>query len=145
MKNKFNIKINGNVYAIRIEDVKDDIAYITVNDVPYEVEVEGIATNPTRMKVSEIEAPKKKSGEPVVKPSETSSSSSYAFKSPLPGTILEIKASEGAAVKAGDLLLVLEAMKMENNIEADRDGIIETIKIKKGDSVLEGDVLLTIK
>ena len=58
---------------------------------------------------------------------------------------MELKVKEGDAVKAGQLLLVLEAMKMENEIESDRDGIIEKIKAYRGDAVLEGDVLLTIK
>ena len=66
------------------------------------------------------------------------------MNSPLPGVIVDLKVREGDQVKAGQHLLVLEAMKMENNIDADRDGIIVELKVNKGDSVLEGDTLLTI-
>jgi len=71
-------------------------------------------------------------------------SAGTAVKSPLPGVIVDLKVREGDQVKAGQHLLVLEAMKMENNIDADRDGIIVELKVNKGDSVLEGDTLLTI-
>jgi biotin carboxyl carrier protein len=67
------------------------------------------------------------------------------LKSPLPGVILEVKVKEGDSVKAGQLLMVLEAMKMENNIDAHKAGVIKSIEKRQGDSVLEGDVLLTIE
>jgi biotin carboxyl carrier protein len=66
------------------------------------------------------------------------------LKTPLPGTILDIVVAVGDTVKTGQKLIVLEAMKMENSIEAHRDGKIINIKVNRGDSVLEGDVLLTI-
>jgi biotin carboxyl carrier protein len=65
-------------------------------------------------------------------------------RSPLPGVVLSINVQTGAAVKRGDVLLVLEAMKMENNIMADRDGTISSILVNKGDSVLEGAELVVI-
>ena len=71
--------------------------------------------------------------------------SATPLKSQLPGVIFDIKVREGDVVKAGQTVMILEAMKMENNIEADRDGVIEQIKAQRGDSVLEGDVLLTIR
>jgi biotin carboxyl carrier protein len=67
------------------------------------------------------------------------------LKSPLPGVILEVKVREGDAVKAGQLLMVLEAMKMENNIDSHKAGVVKSIVKRQGDSVLEGDVLLTIE
>jgi biotin carboxyl carrier protein len=67
------------------------------------------------------------------------------LKSPLPGVIMEVRVKEGDTVKKGTPVVVLEAMKMENNIESDKDGVVEKIHIQKGQSVLEGDVLLTIK
>jgi biotin carboxyl carrier protein len=63
---------------------------------------------------------------------------------PLPGTILEVKVKEGDIVKTGDLLLIMEAMKMENNIKADKEGKVLSVKVHPGDSVLEGDVLVEI-
>ncbi|MDD4514852.1 biotin/lipoyl-containing protein [Massilibacteroides sp.] len=143
---KYIVKIHGSEYAVKIKSVEGKKAQLTINDVPYEVEVDGLTTNPTRMstKTDIKQPPVMQSNVPVTKPA-ASTSSAYPIKSPLPGVILEMAVREGDAVKQGQLLLVLEAMKMENNIESDRDGVIERINLHKGDSVLEGDVLLTIK
>ena len=65
-------------------------------------------------------------------------------KAPMPGSILAVKASVGQAVKAGDVLVVLEAMKMENNFLAEVDGVIKDIKVRVGDNVLQGAVLVVI-
>ena len=65
-------------------------------------------------------------------------------KSPLPGVILDIRIKEGDPVAVGQTLVVLEAMKMENNIDSDRAGVVKSIKVNRGDSVLEGDVLITL-
>jgi biotin carboxyl carrier protein len=142
---KYVVKIHGAEYAVKIKSVEGKTAQLTINDTPYEVEVEGLTTNPTRVTTkTNIQQPVMQSEVPVTKPAKTSSSA-YTIKSPLPGVILELAVREGDTVKQGQLLLVLEAMKMENNIESDRDGVIERISFHKGDSVLEGDVLLTIK
>ena len=63
---------------------------------------------------------------------------------PLPGTITEVKVAVGDAVKAGDTLLILEAMKMQNNIEADNSGTVTSVLVARGDTVMEGAVLITI-
>lgn len=145
MKKKYIIKVHGSEYAVKINKVEDGVAQLTVNDVPYEVEVSGLTTQPTRMSTTtSISTPVMQSDVPVVRPTQ-SSGNAYPLKTPLPGVILGFNVKEGDPVKQGQLLLVLEAMKMENNIESDRDGIIEKINYAKGDSVLEGDVLLTIK
>ncbi len=68
-----------------------------------------------------------------------------AVRSPLPGTVVDIKVAIGNTVKKGQTLVVLEAMKMENNIDAERDGKITEIKVNKGDSVMEGAILVTIE
>jgi biotin carboxyl carrier protein len=65
-------------------------------------------------------------------------------KAPLPGTILQVFVKEGDLVKSGDKLLIMEAMKMENNITADTEGKVTAVKVKQGDAVLEGDVLVEI-
>ena len=64
---------------------------------------------------------------------------------PLPGTINEIKVKVGDKVNAGDTVVILEAMKMQNNIEAETSGTITSINVNKGDAVMEGDTLVTIK
>lgn len=142
---KYVIKIYGTEYAVKIKSVEGKTAQLTVNDTPYEVEIEGLTTNPTRMTTkTTIQQPVMQSEVPVTKPA-PAVGNAYPMKAPLPGVILEMAVKEGDTVKQGQLLLVLEAMKMENNIESDRAGIIEKINYHKGDSVLEGDVLLTIK
>ena len=81
---------------------------------------------------------------PVVKPAAASTGKS-GVKSPLPGVILDIKVNVGDAVKKGQVIIILEAMKMENNINADKDGKITAINVNKGDSVLEGTDLVIIE
>ena len=79
----------------------------------------------------------------VVKPTAPSTGKS-GVKSPLPGVILDIRIKEGDTVSVGQTLMVLEAMKMENNIDSDRAGVVKSVKVNRGDSVLEGDVLITL-
>lgn len=141
---EYKLKIRGTEYNVYIKNVKDNVANLTVNGVEYDVEVEGIKTAPTRVVNKGIQTPTMQSAEPVVKPA-ASGGDAMPLKSPLPGVVLDVKVKEGDAVKAGQTVLILEAMKMENNIEADRDGVIDRINARQGDSVLEGDVLLTIK
>ena len=145
---KYKIKIQGSEYEVNIHSVENNLAHLTVNNVEFDVEVEGLMTNPTRMTsapVLKTSVPTMQSSAPVVKPSTPVTGIAHPVKSPLPGVILEIKVNPGDTVKNGQLVMILEAMKMENNIEADKDGIIEVINPSKGDSVLEGDVLFTIK
>ena len=135
---EYKFKIHGNEYEVSINSVEDNIADVTVNGTQYEVEIEGKAS-----KVSKITKPTPSTSSAATT-AEVISTAKAAAKSPLPGVIVDLKVREGDQVKAGQHLLVLEAMKMENNIDADRDGIIVELKVNKGDSVLEGDTLLTI-
>ena len=135
----YKIKTNGVEYEVHIHKVEGNMAQLTVNNVDYEVEVEGITVNPTRM----TNKPEKAipAATAAIKP-QTSKSVANEFRSPLPGAILEVCVKTGDAVKAGQVLLILESMKMENNILAERDGTVEKVNCAKGDTVLEGDVLL---
>ena len=63
---------------------------------------------------------------------------------PMPGNILDVRVQPGASVKAGDTLMILEAMKMENEISAPQDGTIASVNVRKGDTVSSGDVLCTM-
>ena len=67
-----------------------------------------------------------------------------SVNAPMPGNILDVRVAPGASVKAGDTLLILEAMKMENEISAPQDGTIATVNVRKGDTVSSGDLLLTM-
>ena len=134
----FKYTINGNVYKVHISSVVDDIAEVEVNGTPYQVKMEKPAKKQMVTLKRPAQAPTTASGEPVI------STTKGAVKSPLPGVILQVNCKVGDTVKRGQNLLVLEAMKMENNINADRDGKIIEIKVNKGDSVLEGADLVVI-
>ncbi len=143
---EYKMKINGNDYAVTIKDFEENIATVTVNGVVYNVEVEGAAIKKVKTPkvvqklLTTIEADK-----PVAAtPAPAANAGGSAVKSPLPGVILDVLVREGDAVKAGQKLMVLEAMKMENNIESDVDGVVSSIPKRKGDSVLEGDTLIVI-
>ena len=138
----YKIKIHGTEYEVNIHKVEDNIAHLTVNEMDFEVEVEELNINPTRMSHS----PATKTVQPdVALGKQQTANSILEVRSPLPGIINKVRVVEGDKVKAGQELLILEAMKMENSIEADREGVIEKVNCREGDSVLEGDVLLIIK
>ena len=138
---EYKYKINGNVYKVTIGDIEDNIAHVEVNGTPYKVEMEKTpkaAVKPVVRPVSTAPAA------PVVKPAAASTGKS-GVKSPLPGVILDIKVNVGDTVKKGQVIIILEAMKMENNINADKDGKITAINVSKGESVLEGTDLVIIE
>jgi biotin carboxyl carrier protein len=142
MKKAYNLKINGADYSVVIDQTEDTSVEVEVNGTPYLVELDRL-TKPTAKVHPPVAAPVNAVGAPVVaKPA--AAGSAAAIKSPLPGVILSVEVNVGDAVKAGQKLLVLEAMKMENSIEADRDGKITAVKVAKGDSVLEGAELIII-
>lgn len=147
LKNKVQMKefkfiINGNEYKVSIENVEDNIAQVEVNGTPYTVEMEK-----TVKKLKPVSrpaaAPTTPAGEPVVQ-RHAASSTPGAVKSPLPGVILDVNVKVGDTVKLGQKIAVLEAMKMENNINADKAGQVKEVKVNKGDSVLEGADIIII-
>ena len=141
---QYKYKINGNLYTVTVNDVEDNIARVEVNGTPYNVELEKPLKAAPKPVIRPAAAPKTATGERVVSRPATQSKAS-GVKSPLPGVILDIKVKEGDMVKRGQLIVILEAMKMENNINADRDGKVTAIKVNKGDSVLEGTDLIIIE
>lgn len=141
---EYKYKINGNSYKVIINNIEDNIASIEVNGTPYEVEMETkkqVAIHPVQRAEP---APKTKEGQPVVSKPEHKTKKS-GVKAPLPGTILDIKVKVGDTVQRGDTIIILEAMKMENNITADKDGVIVEILVQKDESVLEGTDLVMIE
>lgn len=127
--------INGNEYAVSVGERIDGVTAITVNGENYDVKL-----------VPEPTVEKKR---PVVKPVVSTAKSDDkddlqdALLSPLPGTIVEIKAKPGDSVKEGDSLIVLEAMKMDNNLTAERDGVVKAILVQEGEAVKENTPLVT--
>ncbi len=143
---KFKFKINGNQYNAEVLSIEDNIAEIEINGTKYSVEVDkDMQPVKTPKLVRSISVPSTDTHPAVAKTSSPSApKGGGTIKSPLPGVILEIYVKTGDVVKIGQRLLVLEAMKMENNIEADKAGKIVSISKNKGDSVMEGDVLIVI-
>ena len=137
---EYKFKVSGKDYSVSVGNVEENKVDVVVNDKTYAVELE---------KAPEAAPPVAR---PVVqRPTETATSAAAPaggggkpLKSPLPGVIIDLYVKVGDAVKNGQKVLLLEAMKMENNIDADRDGKVLEIKVSKGDSVNEGDVLLII-
>lgn len=143
---EYKYKINGNVYKVAVGDIENNIAKVEVNGTTYKVELENEAPKAIVPKVSTrpASAPRTETGAPVVA-KVASSSGVAAVKSPLPGVINDILVKVGDDVKVGQTILILEAMKMENNINATKAGKVTEIKINKGDSVLEGTDLIVIE
>ena len=143
---KFKFKINGNQYNAEIISVEDNIAEIEINGTTYTVEVDKtMQPVKTPKLVRSVSVPSTDSHPAVAKTANPSSpKGAGTIKSPLPGVILDLFVKVGDVVNIGQRLLVLEAMKMENNIEADKAGKIVSVAKNKGDSVMEGDVLIVI-
>ena len=144
---EYKYKINGNLYNVVIGDIEDNIAHVEVNGTHYTVEMEkkpkaAPAPKPVvRPAAKPATAPA--AAAPVAKPAAGGAKS--GVKSPLPGVILDIKVNVGDEVKKGQTLIILEAMKMENSINADKDGKVAAINVSKGESVLEGTDLVIIE
>ncbi|MDR1417327.1 MAG: biotin/lipoyl-binding protein [Prevotellaceae bacterium] len=141
----YKLKINGNDYKVVVKDVEGNTAEVEVNGTHYHVEIERpvaqVSKTPKLVQTPAI--PSGDSHQALAKTSAPGSAS--AIKSPLPGVILDVYVKEGDTVAVGQKLLLLEAMKMENNVEADHAGKVTSVKVKQGDSILEGAVLVIIE
>lgn len=115
---------------------------ITVNGVAYDVAVEEMGEGAAASTPAPAAAPKPSA--PKAAPAAAAGAGAIKINSPMPGNILSVKASAGQAVKKGDVLMILEAMKMENEICAPQDGTIASVQVSAGDSVESGDVLVTM-
>lgn len=159
---KYEYKVKGVDYVVEIQDIEGNIANVTVNGIPFEVEMkQPVKAGKQKVKLSEERRVKSEefnsssssatnassatseSSAPTTKPA-AAAASGKPVVAPLPGTINEIKVKVGDKVNAGDTVVVLEAMKMQNNIDAETSGTIASINVNKGDAVMEGDTLVTI-
>jgi glutaconyl-CoA/methylmalonyl-CoA decarboxylase subunit gamma len=144
---KYKFTIHGNQYEVNIMSVEDNIAELEVNGTVFKVEVDKtLQQTKTPRLVRTATVPSTDSHPAVAKTSAPSGAAGAGghVKSPLPGVILDVFVKVGDTVKKGQKLLCLEAMKMENNIDSDKDGKVLKISANKGDSVMEGDILVTI-
>ena len=153
---KYQYTVKGVDYEVEIQDIEGNIANVTVNGIPFEVEMkQPVKAGKQKVKLSG----EQKESAPTATPTATATpaattttaaqpaaaASGKPVVAPLPGTINEIKVKVGDKVNAGDTVVILEAMKMQNNIEAETSGTITSINVNKGDAVMEGDTLVTIK
>jgi biotin carboxyl carrier protein len=139
----FKYTINGNAYKVHVNSVEGDVAEVEVNGTPYQVKLEKPAKKQLVTLKRPAQAPTTSSGAPVVS-RPVSSGAAGAVRSPLPGVILSIDCKEGDVVKRGQKLAVLEAMKMETEIRASRNGTVQDILTKEGDAVAVGTPLLSL-
>ena len=143
----YRFKINGNDYEVAINSVEGKNASVTVNGTAYQVELEEPpAAAPVQAPVSApapAQSPAPAQASAPAAPA-AAAGTGKAVTSPLPGVIIAVKVNVGDKVKAGQEVAVLEAMKMENSIEATQDGTVTAINVAKGDSVLEGAPIVTI-
>jgi biotin carboxyl carrier protein len=141
----YRFKINGNEYNVAINSVEGTNASVTVNGTDYQVELENAPAAPVQAAPATLAAAAPAQSVPApAAPKPAASGAGKAVTSPLPGVIIAIKVNVGDSVKAGQEVAVLEAMKMENSIEAEHDGTVTAIHVAKGDSVLEGAAVVTI-
>lgn len=119
---KYNITVNGNTYEVYVEEADASSA-------------------PVAAPVAATAAPAAKPAAPKTAPA---ASGANKVTAPMPGTVLQVKVSQGQSVKKGDVICVLEAMKMENDIPAPCDGVIASVNVQKGASVNAGDILASI-
>ena len=140
---KFKITVDGKTYEVNVNETDLNAANVEVNGTSYAVEFESEET--VAAPVQRAAAPRPAAtaaAAPAAAPRATGGDS--AIKSPLPGTILTVNVKTGDAVKKGDVLLVMEAMKMENNIMASKDGVVGSVYVAAGQTVMQEDALIDI-
>lgn len=136
----YKFKINNNDFSVDITSVEDNIINLEVNGTAFQVEMEKTLKPVTK-------TPRVVSNPTVSQNAKTAPVASSAVskvEAPLPGVILSVNVKEGDSVKAGDKLMVMEAMKMESDILAESTGVVKSVKVKPQDSVLQGDILVEI-
>lgn len=144
---QYKFKINGNEYNVAINSVEGNFADVTVNGASYKVELENApvaSPAPVAAPAATVQAAPAPTAAPAAAPAPAAAGAGKQIASPLPGVIIEVSVKVGDAVKAGQKVAVLEAMKMENDIEAEFAGTVTAIHVDKGASILEGAPIVTI-
>ena len=156
----YKYKVQGVDYEVEIAEVEGKIAKVNVNGIPFEIEMQkpinaakhpALAATKRATSAAPVAAAAAQPAQPAAKPQAAAPAAPAAavgagtpVKAPLPGTINPINVKVGDKVNVGDIVIILEAMKMQNNIEAEQAGTVTSITVNVGDSVMEGAVMLTI-
>ena len=146
---EITLEINGKEYKVKVQEFGAEKAKLSVNGTEYTVglkdlgEPKALDIRPAAQPLKRQPAPAAKEGELLRKPREVVGSGHVT--APLPGLILEILVKEGDKVKAGEDVLIMEAMKMENEVQSPQEGTVKEIKVRRGDSVYEGDILIVLE
>ena len=137
----FKVTVDNQTYTVKVEEIAGNS-----NQEP-----ENTAKNPGSQAVAESPKPAPEKEAPAAEQKQeeapkaaAAAGEGYTLKAPMPGSVLEVKVSEGDSVKDGDVLLVLEAMKMENELTASQPGTVSQVLVKKGESVNSGDPLVVL-
>lgn len=141
---EYKYKIDGKEYAVKIDKIEGDQAQLEVNGTPYSVEIIQEKKETPKVAKSTPKSAPAATAAPAPAAAPASTGKGKAVKAPLPGVIISVDVQVGQQVKRGQQVAVLEAMKMENGINAECDGTITEIKVKAGDSILEGTDILII-
>lgn len=149
---QYKYTINGAQFDVTIDSIVGSKAKVEVNGIPFEVEMQGsslveealptVSTEAAAAPAAPAAAPAAEAAAPAA--AKSGPGAGAPVKAPLPGVVTKILVKEGQGVKKGETVLVLEAMKMENNITAEADGTVTGICVSAGDSVMEGTTLITI-
>ncbi len=146
---KYQYTIQGVDYDVEINEVEGSLAKVNVNGIDFDVELKQPISVGKQIKKVKVEKPV---AAPVTgtapaaapAPAPVEAGSGAKVLAPLPGTVSEVCVKVGDAVAMGDTVVVLEAMKMQNNIEAENSGTVTSVLVSKGDTVMEGAPLITI-
>lgn len=143
---EYKFKINGKGYDVAIDTMEGNVASVTVNGVAYQVELENTpAAESDAATPVMIQNPARPAAPaPAAAAEKAAAGAGKAVTSPLPGVVIAIKVNVGDVVKSGQEVAVLEAMKMENSIEATQDGTVTAVHVTKGDSIQEGTAIISI-
>lgn len=141
---EYKYTINGNKYEVAINGIEENVATVVVNGEEFKVEME---KEPEPVKKKVVVRPVVQPASPTPAAGETQKrvNAGNAVKAPLPGVIVEIKVAVGDEVNVGDTVVVLEAMKMANNLDTEKAGKVTAILVKEGESVMEDTPLVVIE
>ena len=129
MMKKFNVTVNGSTYSVEVEEVGG-----AVSVAPAEAAAPVVAASVAAPAAAPVAAP---AAAPVAAGTTT-------VDAPMPGKVLSVNVKKGDKVASGDVLLILEAMKMQNEIMAPSDGVVSDIRVNAGDTVATGDVMIVM-